>query len=67
MIAYVPDFLGPVPPLIYISKFENISHFLSPRETPPSMLLDRTDEEDGVTLPSPATRMSSFLATRNIG
>jgi hypothetical protein len=37
-------------------QFETISHFLSPREPPPSMHLDRTDEEEDITLPSPTTR-----------
>jgi len=41
-------------------RFEIISHFLSPREPPPSMLLDRTDEEDGVTLPSSKTRLHGY-------
>jgi hypothetical protein len=44
-------------------KFETISHFLSPREPPPSMLLDRTDEEDGMTLPSPTTRKYQIFST----
>ncbi|KAI5833855.1 UPF0183-domain-containing protein [Schizophyllum commune Tattone D] len=39
----------------FYERFETISHFLSPREPPPSMLLDRTDDEDGVTLPSSAS------------
>ncbi|KAI0347234.1 UPF0183-domain-containing protein [Trametopsis cervina] len=41
-------------------RFEDISHFLSPGETPPTMRLDRTMEEDGLTLPSPATRLLGF-------
>lgn len=38
-----------------VSQFETISHFLSPREPPPSMLLDRTDEEDNLILPNATT------------
>lgn len=45
----------------FVAKFETISHFLSPREPPPSMLLDRTDEEDGIMLPSSTTRKHHFL------
>jgi len=41
---------------VLFSQFETISHFLSPHESPPSMLLNRTDEEDNITLPSPTTR-----------
>jgi hypothetical protein len=42
-------------------KFETISHFLSPHDPPPSMLHDRTDEEDSITLPSPTTRKHRAL------
>lgn len=42
-----------------VLQFETISHFLSPREPPPSMLLDRTDDEEIITLPSPTTRRKS--------
>jgi hypothetical protein len=46
-------------------QFETISHFLSPREPPPSMLLDRTDEEEDITLPSPTTRRKeTYLSTK---
>ncbi|KAI0702874.1 UPF0183-domain-containing protein [Cytidiella melzeri] len=44
----------------FYERFEDISHFLSPGETPPTMRLDRTMEEDGLTLPSPATRLLGF-------
>ncbi|KII95090.1 hypothetical protein PLICRDRAFT_33920 [Plicaturopsis crispa FD-325 SS-3] len=44
----------------FYDRFEQISHFLSPREVPPSMLLDRTDEEDGITLPSSTTRLHGY-------
>jgi len=48
------------PRMRFYDRFETISHFLSPREPPPSMLLDRTDEEDGMTLPSPTTRLHGY-------
>ncbi|KZP32960.1 UPF0183-domain-containing protein [Athelia psychrophila] len=48
------------PRMRFEDRFEIISHFLSPREPPPSMLLDRTDEEDGVTLPSSKTRLHGY-------
>ncbi|KAI0091985.1 UPF0183-domain-containing protein [Irpex rosettiformis] len=44
----------------FYERFEDISHFLSPGETPPTMRLDRTMEEEGLTLPSPATRLLGF-------
>ncbi|KAG0709729.1 hypothetical protein DFH29DRAFT_993121 [Suillus ampliporus] len=44
----------------FYDKFEMISHFLSPREPPPSMLLDRTDEYDNITLPSSTTRLYGY-------
>ncbi|KAI0959486.1 hypothetical protein AcW1_004297 [Taiwanofungus camphoratus] len=48
------------PPRVrFYDRAEDISHFLSPGESPPSMLLDRTDEEDGLTLPSSKTRTFS--------
>ncbi|KAK7060581.1 hypothetical protein VNI00_001347 [Paramarasmius palmivorus] len=40
----------------FYDRFETISHFLSPRQPAPSMLLDRTDDEDHITLPSSTTR-----------
>jgi hypothetical protein len=42
---------------------EAIGHFLSPREEPSSMLLDRGDEEDGLTLSNSTSRpfMSMFI------
>lgn len=68
--VYFPDMLF----LTFSNQFETISHFLSPREQPHSMLLDRTDEEDGITLPSPTTRKDNLLSpstgpvlTRGIG
>ncbi|KAF8897631.1 hypothetical protein BD779DRAFT_1465771 [Infundibulicybe gibba] len=44
----------------FYDRFETISHFLSPHESPPSMLLDRTAEEDDVTLPSSNTRLHGY-------
>jgi hypothetical protein len=48
------------PRMRFYDRFEMISHFLSPHEPPPSMLLDRTDEEDDITLPSPTTRLHGY-------
>ncbi|KIM90897.1 hypothetical protein PILCRDRAFT_811393 [Piloderma croceum F 1598] len=48
------------PRMRFYDRFETISHFLSPREPPPSMLLDRTDDENGMTLPSPTTRLHGY-------
>ncbi|KIK68035.1 hypothetical protein GYMLUDRAFT_54735 [Collybiopsis luxurians FD-317 M1] len=44
----------------FYDRFETISHFLNPREPPPSMLLDRTDGEDNITLPSATTRLHGY-------
>ncbi|KAH6915354.1 hypothetical protein BKA70DRAFT_1258734 [Coprinopsis sp. MPI-PUGE-AT-0042] len=42
-------------------RFETISHFLSPHKPPgPPMHLDRTDEDDSLTLPSPATQLYGY-------
>ncbi|KAH7887660.1 hypothetical protein F5I97DRAFT_1935744 [Phlebopus sp. FC_14] len=48
------------PRMHFWDKFEAISHFLGPRDPPPSMVLDRTDDEDVVTLPSPASRLYGY-------
>lgn len=45
----------------FYDRFETISHFLSPKEPPPSMHLNRTDDEDGLQLPYPITRRKSSL------
>ncbi|KAF8746026.1 hypothetical protein AX14_004308 [Amanita brunnescens Koide BX004] len=37
-----------------------ISHFLSPSEPPPSMILNRTDDEDQLTLINAATRLYGY-------
>ncbi|GJE84192.1 UPF0183-domain-containing protein [Phanerochaete sordida] len=44
----------------FYDRFEDIRHFLSPGETPPTMRLDRTDEEDGLTLPNSSTELLGF-------
>jgi len=44
----------------FYDRFEDIRHFLSPGETPPIMRLDRTDEEDGLTLPNSNTELLGF-------
>ncbi|KAJ2930243.1 hypothetical protein H1R20_g6920, partial [Candolleomyces eurysporus] len=44
----------------FYERFETISHFLDPHGTPTSMLLDRTDDEDNLTLPSSATRLYGY-------
>ncbi|EAU84869.1 hypothetical protein CC1G_00388 [Coprinopsis cinerea okayama7 len=45
----------------FYERFETISHFLSPREPPGlPMQLDRTDEDDALTLQSPATRLYGY-------
>ncbi|RDB22462.1 hypothetical protein Hypma_010078 [Hypsizygus marmoreus] len=44
----------------FYDRFETISHFLSPREPPPSMHLDRTDDEEDITLPSATTRLHGY-------
>ncbi|KZT12505.1 UPF0183-domain-containing protein [Laetiporus sulphureus 93-53] len=49
------------PPRVkFHDRVEEISHFLSQGEPPSSMLLDRTDEEDNLTLPSSKTRLLGF-------
>ncbi|KAJ7068370.1 hypothetical protein C8F01DRAFT_979686 [Mycena amicta] len=44
----------------FYDRFETISHFLSPREPPPSMLLDRTDDEEAMTLPNATSRLHGY-------
>jgi len=41
-------------------KFEAISHFLSPRDPPPSMVHDRTEYEENITLPSATSRLHGY-------
>ncbi|KAG1768122.1 hypothetical protein EDD22DRAFT_257558 [Suillus occidentalis] len=44
----------------FYEKFETIRRFLSPGEMLPSMLLDRTDEYDNITLPNSTTRLYGY-------
>jgi len=44
----------------FYDRYEDISHFLGPNGSPPSMTLDRTDEEDDLTLPNPTTHLHGF-------
>nr|GAT59908.1 predicted protein [Mycena chlorophos]GAT59909.1 predicted protein [Mycena chlorophos] len=44
----------------FYERFETISHFLSPREPPPSMLLDRTDDEEALTLPNATSHLYGY-------
>ncbi|KAJ3566417.1 hypothetical protein NP233_g7018 [Leucocoprinus birnbaumii] len=44
----------------FYDRFETISHFLSPKEPPPSMRLNRTDDEDGLQLPNPTSRLYGY-------
>ncbi|KDR83647.1 hypothetical protein GALMADRAFT_235961 [Galerina marginata CBS 339.88] len=44
----------------FFDRFETISHFLSPREPPPSMSLDRTAEEEHLNLPNPTTHLHGY-------
>ncbi|KAG9218976.1 hypothetical protein CCMSSC00406_0001386 [Pleurotus cornucopiae] len=49
------------PPRRHFSdRFETISHFLNPRGPPPSMPLDRTADDEGVTLANPTTRLYGY-------
>ncbi|KAF9534222.1 hypothetical protein CPB83DRAFT_755761 [Crepidotus variabilis] len=44
----------------FFDRFETISHFLGHREPPPSMILDRTDEDEHLTLPNSKTRLHGY-------
>jgi len=44
----------------FTDKFEAISHFLSPSDPPPSMVHDRTEYEDTITLPSATSRLYGY-------
>ncbi|PFH52810.1 hypothetical protein AMATHDRAFT_1853 [Amanita thiersii Skay4041] len=44
----------------FYDRFETISHFLSPNEPPPSMVLNRTDDDNLITLPNAATRLYGY-------
>ncbi|KAI0750740.1 UPF0183-domain-containing protein [Daedaleopsis nitida] len=44
----------------FYERVEEIQHFIAPGEAPPSMILNRTDDEDGLRLPSPTTRLFGY-------
>ncbi|KAL7282369.1 hypothetical protein ACG7TL_003839 [Trametes sanguinea] len=44
----------------FYERVEEIQHFLAPGEAPPSMILNRADYEDGLRLPSSATRLFGY-------
>lgn len=44
----------------FYDRFETISHFLSPNEATPSMVLNRTDDEDHITLPNAASHLYGY-------
>ncbi|EIW62010.1 UPF0183-domain-containing protein [Trametes versicolor FP-101664 SS1] len=44
----------------FYERVEEIHHFLAPGEAPPSMILNRTDDEDGLRLPSSTTRLFGY-------
>ncbi|KZT20389.1 UPF0183-domain-containing protein [Neolentinus lepideus HHB14362 ss-1] len=48
------------PRMKFYDRFESINHFLSPREMPPSMILDRTDDEEDLILPNSTTRLMGY-------
>ncbi|TFK55961.1 UPF0183-domain-containing protein [Heliocybe sulcata] len=48
------------PRMKFYDRFESINHFLSPREMPPSMVLDRTDDEENLILPNSTTRLMGY-------
>ncbi|GBE79685.1 hypothetical protein BKA93DRAFT_723292 [Sparassis latifolia] len=41
-------------------RIEDMNRLLSPKASPPSMLLDRTDDVDGLTLPGSRTRLFGY-------
>ncbi|KAI9001067.1 UPF0183-domain-containing protein [Trametes punicea] len=44
----------------FFERVEEIQHFLAPGEAPPSMILNRTDHEEGLRLPSSSTRLFGY-------
>ncbi|TBU32827.1 hypothetical protein BD311DRAFT_686113 [Dichomitus squalens] len=44
----------------FYERVEEIQHFIAPGEAPPSMILNRTDDEDGLRLPSSTTRLFGY-------
>jgi len=48
------------PSVKFTERAEKIRRFLQPKENPPHMPLNRTDDEEGLNLPSPITRLWGF-------
>ncbi|KAI0774220.1 UPF0183-domain-containing protein [Fomes fomentarius] len=46
--------------ILFHERVEDIQHFIAPGEAPPSMILNRTDDEDGLQLPSSTTRLFGY-------
>ncbi|KAI0677565.1 UPF0183-domain-containing protein [Trametes maxima] len=44
----------------FYERVEEIQHFLAPGEAPPSMILNRADDEEGLRLPSSTTRLFGY-------
>lgn len=44
----------------FYDRYEDIGHFLSPGDSPPSMVLDRTDDDEHLTLPGATTRLLGY-------
>ncbi|EIW82109.1 hypothetical protein CONPUDRAFT_81654 [Coniophora puteana RWD-64-598 SS2] len=51
---------GTPPTRHFDEKFDIINHFLGPQGSPPSMLLDRTVDEEGITLPNSETQLHGY-------
>ena len=69
MREYVHDLSCAVHPetkSCFFFKADRISHFLNPGETPPSMLYDRTDDEEMLTLPNSTTSECVSVAIKRI-
>jgi len=48
------------PSVKFTEKAEEIRRFLQPKENPPHMPLNRADDEEGLNLPNPITRLWGF-------
>ncbi|OCH92937.1 UPF0183-domain-containing protein [Obba rivulosa] len=48
------------PRMRFCDRADQIRHFLGPDQSPPSMLLDRTDDEEALTLPGSITRLVGY-------
>ncbi|EMD40774.1 hypothetical protein CERSUDRAFT_111359 [Gelatoporia subvermispora B] len=48
------------PRMRFFDRADQIRHFLGPEQSPPSMLLDRTDDEEALTLPGSITRLVGY-------